>query len=244
MLRGFIWAHELRLRDRQLLEFQGFNGESKVRLLPTPWPLDALPPPTSSLLSVASNRSLIAAAGPDSVVIASTDAVRETFSAKSEEGNIKPFTPQLVLPIGTRVSQVAFSADESCLAICAEAGGGLAVYETGGLLQNKTHSAFEMATNGSSVRGLVPNPSPEKAELFAVITTNGDLLIADMKSRQYIQGSNGQVIADGVSCVSWSNKGTQLVAGMGNGSAVQMTPQGQIKAQIPRADVEGDQHGR
>jgi len=149
------------------------------------------------------------------------------------------------LPIGVRVSQVAFSADEKYLAISAEVGGGLAVYDVQAIMQGNTQSAFELSTNGTSLRALIPNPTAEKAELFAVVTTNGQLMIANMKTRQLLNGPNGQVMKDGVSCVSWSTKGKQLVAGLGNGGGFQMTPEGEGKAEIPRPPaIEGDQHGK
>ncbi|MCJ1281858.1 hypothetical protein MMC26_001181 [Xylographa opegraphella] len=228
----------------EALGFQSINGESKVRLLPTPWPPEALPPPTASLLSIASTKGLLAAAGPDSVVIASTDSVRAAFEAvSSNASDIKPFSPQLTLPIGTRVSQVAFSSDENYLVISAETGGGLAVYDVPSIIQGNTRSAFELSTDGVSIRALTPNPATEKAELFAVILTNGQLLIADMKSRQYLSGPTGQILKDGVSCVSWSKLGKQLIAGLGNGGGFQMTPNGESKGDIPKPPgIEGDQH--
>ena len=203
--------------------------------------MDALPPSTSSLLSVASGKGLVAAGGPESVVIASTESLRNAFTAG---GDIKTFSPQLTLNLRTRISQVAFSADESILAISAENGGGLAVYDVQALMQGNTESTFELGTNGTSVRALVPNPSPEAAELFAVVTVKGELLMANMKTRQFVSGASGQIMKEGVSCVSWSNKGKQVVAGLGNGGASQMTPEGIGKAEIPRpTDLEGDQHG-
>ena len=217
-----------------------------MRLLPNPWPSDALPPPTASLLSIASNKGLLAAAGPDSVIIASTESVIQAFTANGGTGSdVKAFSPQLTLPIGARVSQVAFSADENHLVISAENGGGLAVYEVQALMQGNTQSAFQMATNGTSLRALTPNPTPEKAEFFAVVTSTGALMMANMKTRQFLSGPSGQVMKDGVSCVSWSTRGKQLVAGLGNGTGYQMTPEGEEKAEIPRPPgLEGDQHGK
>ena len=214
-------------------------------MLPSPWPLEALPPPTASLLSVASNKGLLAAAGPDSVIIASTESVRQAFNADgTNESSIKPYTPQLTLPIGMRVSQVTFSADENFLAISAENGGGLAVYDVSALMQGSTQSAFELSTNGISLRALIPNPTPEKAELCALVTVNGELMMANLKTRQLLTGPDGHIMKDSVSCVSWSNKGKQLVAGLGNGTAFQMTPEGAGKADIPRPlTLEGDQYG-
>ena len=214
-------------------------------MFPSAWPLESLPPPTASLLSIASNKGLLAAAGPDCVIVTSTESIRQAFTVDGTNGsNIKAYTPQLTLPIGMRVSQVSFSADESMLAISAESGGGLAVYEVSALMQGNTQSAFELSTNGISLRALIPNPTPEKAELFACVTVDGQLLMANLKTRQLFNGPNGQVVKDGVSCVSWSNKGKQLVAGLGDGSAFQMTPEGVGKADIPKPlTINGDQYG-
>ena len=167
------------------------------------------------------------------MIVATTESVRAAFHAEGND-DVKPFTPQLTLPIGTRISQAAFSSDESVLVLSAEVGGGLAVYDTSTLLQGNTQSAFELATGGAALRALAPNPSPANAHLIALVTTNGDLMMADMKSRQLVSTPNGQVLKGGVSCVSWSKQGKQLVAGLGDGTASQMTPDGDVKAELPR----------
>lgn len=171
--------------------------------------------------------------------------MRQAFSAGgAADGNTKPFTPQLTLNVGMRVSQVAFSADESFLVLSAESGGGLAVYDVQSLIQGATESAFQLTTNGTALRALLPNPTPEKAELFAAVSTNGQLLMANLKNREFSSRSQGQVLKDGVSCVSWSARGKQLIAGLGNGTCYQMTPEGEGKAELPRPpSLHGDQHG-
>ncbi|KAI9837426.1 MAG: hypothetical protein M1837_002971 [Sclerophora amabilis] len=237
-------GNDLEQIETEGLGFSALAGDSKVRLVPTPWPADALPSPTSSLLSIASSKGLIAAAGPDAVILATTASVRAAFSAKtSEDTSNKAFQPQLTIPLPRRVSHVAFSADDSCLAISAEEGGGLAIYDVQAMLQGNTQPAFEMSTNGSSLRAMIPNPAPETSEHFAVITTNGELMMANLKQRQFLSAANGQVLKDGVSCVSWSPRGRQLVAGLGNGTTCQMTREGKEVAEIPAPQgLEGDQH--
>ncbi|KAL8840731.1 MAG: hypothetical protein Q9170_001169 [Blastenia crenularia] len=225
------------------IQTESISGDAKVRLLPSPWPADALPTPTASLLSVASRNGLLAAAGPTSVVIASTEAVRRSFASKGADGNVKPFTPQLTLELSMRISQVAFSSDEKFLILSAEHGGGLAVYEVQSLAQGNTQSAFQISTNNTSLRMLSPNPTPEKAELLAVVTTQGDLLMANLALREFVNGPQGIKLKEGVSCVSWSARGKQLIAGLGDGSCYQLTPEGEGKAIIPPPpDLEVDQH--
>ena len=227
------------------LGFQAIAGESKLRILPSPWPNNALPPSTASLLSIASQKGIVAAAGPESVVIAGTESIRQAFSTPgSGGGNFKSVVPLLTLNIPMRVSQVVFSADESYLVISAESGGGLAVYGVPALMEGNTQPAFELSTHGSSLRTIIPNPAPDKSDFLAVVTMSGELKMANLNSRQFMSGARGENMNESVTCVSWSTRGRQLVAGLGNGTCVQMTPEGTIAAEIPRpSDLEGDQHG-
>ncbi|KMU72763.1 hypothetical protein CISG_03197 [Coccidioides immitis RMSCC 3703] len=233
---------ELQEIQTQEVGFLSLNGDSKVQLLPSPWPTDALPPPTSSLLSVAPTKSLVAAAGPEGIIIASTDSARKAFFADAVgESNVRPFQPELQIPLPGRVSHVAFSADETVLVVAAQTGDGLAVFDVSELMQGKSQPAATIRLNGETVRALLPNPVT--SELFAVITINGELLIANVKKGQLDAGPNGPVLKTGVSSASWSTRGKQLVAGLADGTAYQMTPQGEGKAEIPKPpDLEGTQH--
>jgi len=234
---------ELEEIQTEAVGFQAISGETKLRLLPTGWPASALPKPTSTLFGVASRQELVAAAGPDTLVIARTITVREAYDKDvPAENNIKPFTPELTIPI-PRISHLAFSSDESFLIICAEEGGGLQVYDVNGLKQGNTNPAFQLATNGVSIRALVPNPAPENGHIIALVLTDGKLMLADLKSRNFQAGKNGMVLREGVSCISWSVRGKQIVAGLGNGTALQLDPSGDVKAEIPRPpQLDGDQY--
>lgn len=235
----------IHLTGDQAIGFQALAGDAKVQLLSTPWPSDNLPQPTSSLLSIASRRGILAAAGPDSVVVAYTENVRKAFAAAGGERNIKPFEPQLRLPMPFRISQLTFSADEEYLILSAETGGGLAVYEVQALLNGGKETAFQIATNQEAVRALVPNHAVERGELIAVVTTQGKLMVANLKQKDFVSGANGPVLKEKVSCVSWSKLGKQLVAGLADGTAYQMTPEGAGKAEIPRPpSLSGDYFGK
>jgi len=211
-------------------------GEAKVRLT-SPW--TSAPTDTASLLSVASRRGLVAAAGPDQIIIATTESVRKAFaSAKEGDSEVRSFEPQLRIPAPTRISHLAFTADEKYLIMSAESGGGLAVYDVQSLVQGSTNSAFELPTNGESIRLLAPNPAVEKAELCAVVTTNGNLCMANLNERKSSTPLRSQV-----SCLSWSARGKQLCAGMGDGTIYQITPEGQVKAEIPQPPNSGNLYG-
>lgn len=212
-------------------------GDAKVRLT-SPW--SPAPAPTSSLLSIASRKGLIAAAGPDYISFSTTEAVRKAFeSPKQEDSDVRDYAPQLKIPMSMRISQLAFTADEAFLILSAESGGGLAVYDVDSLLQGSTNSACELPTGGESLRILIPNPTPEKADLCAIVTTSGNLHMANLKDRQLSKPLKSQV-----SCISWSAKGKQLCAGLGDGTIHQMTPEGEAKAEIPKPPTLDDCHGK
>ncbi|OHE99555.1 hypothetical protein CORC01_05133 [Colletotrichum orchidophilum] len=224
---GLNQGPELEVIQTEALGFKSIAGDAKLRLTSI-WS----PPPadTASLISIASRRGLVAAAGPDGITITSTDSVRKGFEGEKEgDSDVRTFQPQGKLPMSMRVSQLAFSADENYLILSAESGGGLAVYEVESLLQGGTKAAFELATNGETLRALFPNPTIEKAELCAIVTNNGNLHMANLKDRQVSNSLKAQV-----SCISWSTKGKQLVAGLADGTIFQMTPEGEAKGEIPR----------
>ncbi|KAH7170776.1 hypothetical protein EDB81DRAFT_709092 [Dactylonectria macrodidyma] len=232
---GLSTGPDLETIQTEALGFLSIAGDAKLRLTSS-W--SSLPSSSASLLSIASRRGLVAAAGPDQVILATTESVRKAFEAsKNGDSDVREFEPQLKIPMPMRVSQLYFTADENYLVLSAESGGGLAVYEVQSLLQNSTSSAFELSTNGETLRALIPNPTPEKAELCAIVTNNGNLHMANLKERQISNPLKAQV-----SCVSWSSKGKQLCAGLADGTVTQMTPEGDAKAEIPKPPNMGDCH--
>lgn len=229
---AFNQGPDLSLIQTERLGFLSLAGEAKLQLT-SPW--SPAPAPKAALLSIANRKGLVAAAGPDAITIATTDTVRKAFEAtKVGDSDVRPFSPQLKLPLPTRISHLAFTADESYLIIAAERGGGLAVYDVQALLGGSTQPAFQIPTNGEALKALVPNPQAAKGELVAVVTEKGNLLMASMSEKTFATGPNGQILANHVSCVAWSTKGKQIVAGMVDGSIQQMTPEGEVKSQMPR----------
>ncbi|KAF3360491.1 hypothetical protein VDGD_04257 [Verticillium dahliae] len=232
---GVTQGPELELIQTEVLGFKSIAGDAKLQLT-SPW--STPPTDTASLLAIAAHKGLVAAASPDSIIIATTDSVRKAFDGeKQSDSDVRLFEPQLKLPLSMRVSQLAFTADETYLILSAESGGGLAVYEVQSLLQGNTQTVFELSTNGETLRALVPNPTPEKAELCAIVTTNGSLHMANLKERQISNALKTQV-----SCISWSTKGKQLVAGLADGTIHQMTPEGEAKAEIPKPPSVSNAH--
>jgi nucleoporin NUP159 len=218
----------------QRIGFQAIARNVKLKLLPSPWPADALPPPSASLLSVASSKGVLAAGGPDGVVVVKTDSARHATYAKAAEGDdIRMIEPEVKVPL-PRPSHVLFSVDEAVLVLSPQERGGLIAYQVDELFKGHTQPALQIGTNNTGLRALIPNPSLESAELFAAVTTNGELLMADLKSGGLRESTDGVVLKTSVTCVSWSNRGKQLVAGLADGSAVQITPDGDVRADIPK----------
>lgn len=214
------------------------NPGNRVRLSEQ-WPEDQLPPTTASLLSIASGRGLLAAATPNGLVIVGTEKARVAFLSRREQGNdadkIRNLEADVTLQT-PRLSHVAFSADESCLVIVSEQGGGLAVYNTD-TLSNGAQPAFSIATNGTSVRHLLPNPnsSAETSHLFGIVLSDGKLLLADLKNQSLVNGIKGDaVFHENVSSAAWSKLGKRIIAGLADSTAAQIDPQGNVKDTIPR----------
>ncbi|KAK1917232.1 hypothetical protein P3342_012077 [Pyrenophora teres f. teres] len=129
-----------RLQSAQAGKTRPQKGQDTAR----PWPVDALPPASANLLSVASKPGLLAAAGPNILVIASTDAVRNAFQNKTTADEIEnaddprlderdidvvtDFTPDVTIST-PNLRHVAFSANGDFLAVAAEERPTLHVYD-------------------------------------------------------------------------------------------------------------------
>lgn len=189
-------------------------------------------------------------AGPDSLAVSSSESVRKAISAPTGEEKIKTkaFQPQVTIPLPARPTHVTFASGDTALVLATENGAQLSVFETASLLQGNAQPVLSVQTNGASFRNLVPNPSPAgdaPSTLVALVTVNGELLVADLKGGNIVAGPNGQILKTGVSSVCWSNKGKQLVAGLVDGTGYQMTPDGAQKDIIPRPpDLEENCHGK
>lgn len=147
--------------------------------------------------------------------------MREAFLTKD------PFNPQLSVSLAVSASHAAFNADESYL-VLAVAFGGLAIYAVDDLLlgSGQPNPTFEVSTGGVTLREVKPNPV--NRELVAVLDANGNARMLDLVSRKL-----SEPLKDGVVTVTWSQRGVQIVCGLGDGTGWQMNPQGQRKAVLP-----------
>ncbi|CAO2656058.1 Nn.00g048610.m01.CDS01 [Neocucurbitaria sp. VM-36] len=225
---------EIEELETELLGFkalsQGGAGPKKVKILPEPWPTDKVPPASATLLSIASKRGYLAAAGPDVLVLTSTEKVRKAYQQKAGEGDVvSDFTPDIRLPVPT-LRHVVFSTDGDFLVISAEEKGGLAVFDAEAVMSGKKKDPeVEIDTDQVAARALLPNPQPSSAQYFAIVLESGRLAIVDIAD-----GTLKTIRAEGVTCVAWSNKGKAVVAGLQDGTAAIHLTTGALKGVVPR----------
>lgn len=163
------------------------------------------------------------------LIVGSTLSLREAFSSTSE--GVANYRPQLSLSLPAKISHVAFTADEFHL-VLGSASGGLAVYSVNDLNSNSNaQPLFQLGTDGVGLREVKPNPATP--EFVAIVTIKGDVQMVNINARGFEQGLNGPVLKSGASTVAWSQRGKQIVCGMGDGTGWQMTPRGEGKAILP-----------
>jgi nucleoporin NUP159 len=218
------------------LGFIGVNGEVVLKLFPRGWDESDLPPSCASLLAVASSTGILAAAGPDDLAITSTNQVREVLSERHDKehaaSKVRDFHANTRIP-RAKLRHVAFTADESAL-IVSGSDGGIDAYKLQDLVSSDANPVVQISTSNTALRALAPNPASEHAELVAVITDDGELLMANLKNGALHEGPQGAVLTTQATCVSWSNKGKQLVVGLADGTAIQMKPDGTPVVRIPK----------
>lgn len=237
----FILTQTPLLFAKQKIGLQSVAADSCVRLFADSWPTEQPPPTSFSLLSVAQRNGLIAAAGPQGFVLCTASSIRDALNAEADS-IIKPYKPQLEVPVRQQISHIAFTADESILLVVTQTEDGIAVYKTADLLANSPGAIYSVPLPNHRFRHFAVNPAKDFNNLAAAVTWTGELLVIDF-SRGDGEKISG-VLLDNCTAVAWSRKGKQLVAGRMDGTMVQMTPQGEVKAHIPRPnDLEMNRHG-
>lgn len=215
--------------------FKGLNGDKKARIMKESWPENDLPPSYASLLSVASARGLYAAASPTALLIGKTDRVRTLIYSEDKTQDIVDCDPIQTFP-HQRLTHVAFASDEACLVVAEQASPQIVAYDVKGLVAGDTNLKVALSTN-APVRTVAPNPDPSQAHLFALLNTDGQLLLANLQGNaELVSGANGPVLAEGVACLAWSTKGKQILAGKADGTAIQVKPDGTVVASIPKPE--------
>lgn len=208
---------------------QGAEGPTKLKILPNPWPTDNVPPASVTLLSIASKTGFLAAAGPDTLILASTDKVRKAFQQKPGDSDvISDFAPDASMPV-PKLRHVAFSSDGDFLVISAEDDGGLAVFDPKEIVKQSFKPGNEISTDKQPIRALLPNPTSDLEHIFAAVLDNGKVSLIDV-----VKGTSHTIREDGVVCASWSTKGKALAVGLKDGTGALYLNNGDQKGVIPR----------
>ncbi|KAF2827308.1 hypothetical protein CC86DRAFT_439767 [Ophiobolus disseminans] len=209
---------------------QGSEGPKKLRIL-KPWPADRIPPASATLLSIASKPGLLAAAGPDALILTTTEKVRKAFSQEAGQWDvISDFTPDVSIPLNSPpLRHVVFSTDGDFLVISAEGNGGLAVFAVQSLLQGNQQPEKQVKTDSVAVRLLQPNPAPDFASYMAVVLDTGKLWLVDVATA----GTN-TLKEEGVSYAAWSSRGKAVAAGLQDGTTAIYMTDGTLKGTVPR----------
>jgi nucleoporin NUP159 len=209
---------------------KGSEGPKKLQIL-KPWPADRMPPSCATLLSIASEPGLLAAAGPDSLIVTSTEKVRKAFSGKAGEWDvITDFTPDVTIPLGASpLRHVAFSTGGEFLVISAEEKGALAVFDASKLMQGSQAPERQIPTDGVAVRSLLANPVASMGHYMAAVLDTGKLWVVDVDQDKKIA-----LKEEGVCCATWSSRGKAVAAGLEDGTTQIFLTDGTLKGTIPR----------
>ncbi|KAF2024695.1 hypothetical protein EK21DRAFT_78139 [Setomelanomma holmii] len=210
---------------------QGAEGPKKLKILPKPWPTDNVPPACATLLSIASKPGLLAAAGPDALIVTSTEKVRKAFAEKAGEWDVvSDFKPDVSISLGIPpLRHVVFSIEGDYLVVSAEEKGALAVFNVERLMQGDQTPEKKIETDGVAVRVLLPNPMAHYDQYMAVVLESGRLSIVDVA-----EGRTNTIRGDGVSCATWSSRGKAVAAGLQDGTTAIYMTDGSLKGIIPR----------
>lgn len=112
--------------------------------------------------------------------------------------------------------------------------GGLAIYSVDSLSNDQNTPLFEVGTEGLPLHEIRPNPNPEYAHLITILTKDGSVRILNLDQRAFAPGKQGDVLRTGVSTTTWSQRGKQIICGLTDGSCVQIKPEGDQQAEIPK----------
>lgn len=122
------------------------------------------------------------------------------------------------LQIEASISHVAFAADASKFFVAAT-DGGLLTYATASPQNGRQE------TQVPPIIDLLSNPTDNSVALLAA---DGQLII--------LSNDTTKVIAQGVTAISWSKKGKQIIAGTHTGALQQYTPDGTLKETLASPD--------
>ena len=197
--------------DERTTDQQGFIsvGSDQVLKLFEPYPAAF---PASKVQHLAVHQGRIAYVTSDNkLCMDETQRLRTALVDAKSAKQDAPFSPATVIQVEAAISHIAFASDGSKLYVVA-AQGGMLVYNITSPASPRQEIAIPELTD------LLPNPT---SEILALLGSDGELRMminAEVKS-----------IVSGITAISWSKKGKQIIAGTESGKLLQYTPQGDLK---------------
>ncbi|KAF3929164.1 hypothetical protein AA313_de0201443 [Arthrobotrys entomopaga] len=212
-----LMGDEVRETESDLIGYVALAGEFKVKVFDGQYPENDLPIPSASLLSICQKRQLFAAGGPQGVVVARTSTLRAAFkNTSAANGNFIPFQPECIIPMSIRLSHIAFTSDGNYLLLGAQLGG-IAVYSVEDILSKGNDVQPQSQITTGPLLEMKPIPTVADAEKVCILvgsgwSQGGTVGLVDVK-KQTVQGN----LKSGVTTVSWSPKGKQIICGGSSG---------------------------
>ncbi|KAK6544312.1 hypothetical protein TWF694_001012 [Orbilia ellipsospora] len=212
-----LMGDEVQESESDVIGYVALAGEFKVKVFDGQYPESDLPIPSASLLSICQKRQLFAAGGPQGVVVARTSTLRAAFNNTSAaNGNFIPFQPECIIPMSIRLSHIAFTSDGNYLLLGAQLGG-IAVYSVEDILSKGNNVQPQSQITTGPLLEMKPIPTVTDAEKVCILvgsgwSQGGTVGLVDIK-KQSVQGN----LKSGVTTVSWSPKGKQIICGGSGG---------------------------
>lgn len=175
---------------------------------------------------------MLAAAGPDALIVSSTEKVRKAFDKKAGDWDVvSDFTPDISIPLSDPpLRHVVFSTGGEFLVISAEGRGALAVFDAAKLVQGNKNPERQIQTENVAVRCLLPNPVEVIGHYMAVVLDTGKLWLVDISK----EDTKTIIKSEGVVCAGWSSRGKAVAAGLEDGTTQIYLSDGKLKGTIPR----------
>ncbi|EPS36369.1 hypothetical protein H072_10104 [Dactylellina haptotyla CBS 200.50] len=228
-----LLGDEVQESESDAIGYVALAGELKAKVFEGQYPENDLPIPSSSLLSISQKRQLFAAAGPHGVVVARTSTLRATFkNTSTANGNLLPFQPECIIPMTIRLSHVAFTVDGNFLLLGAQVGG-IAVYSVDDILSKGSQVQPQCQITTGPLLEMKPIPTLADAEKVCILvgsgwSQGGTVGLVDVKTQQ-VQGN----LKSGVTTISWSPKGKQIICGGSGGGLAWIRPNGSEADVVP-----------
>ncbi|KAK6351440.1 hypothetical protein TWF718_004600 [Orbilia javanica] len=219
-----VLGDEVQESESDLIGYVALAGELRVKVFEGQYPESDLPIHSSQLLSISQKRQLFAAGGPQGVVVARTATLRAAFrNTSAANGNTLPFQPECIIPMSLRLSHVAFTSDGTYLLLAAQLGG-IAVYLVDDILSKGNGVQPQSQINTGPLLEMKPIPTATDSEKVCIVVGSGwgqggSVGIVDLKTSKVQEN-----LKTGVTTVSWSPKGKQIICGGSLGGLAWIRP--------------------